>query len=261
MGEKKERGGVTFMVVPEGAGAPRSVRLSDRGVRVLFGSLLAGAVLLLLLLGSWWYTASRAYRAWQLEAQVETLLQDQARIGELARRFAEVEAGYERLRGMLGADSVNNPGGVWLPPAPSPGGAGVRAEDGEDDGLPTSWPLTERGFITQPLLIGGGGGGEHPGLDIAVPAGSYIRAAGSGTVTETGDDPVYGYFVRIQHEAGYESVYAHASLLLVEVGEDVARNEVIALTGSTGRSSAPHLHFEILRDGEPVDPLSMVTPP
>ena len=113
--------------------------------------------------------------------------------------------------------------------------------------------------MTQNLLEGGDG--EHPGLDIAVPSQSYIRAAGAGTIEEAGTDPVYGNFVTVDHGEGYLTLYAHASEILVQAGQRVRRNEVIALTGSTGRSTAPHLHFEIRLDGETVDPLTLVDPP
>ena len=99
------------------------------------------------------------------------------------------------------------------------------------------------------------------GVDIAVPTDSYIRAAGGGTVVDGGEDPVYGRFVVLDHGEGYSSLYGHASQILVERGQRVRKNEVIALSGSTGRSTAPHLHFEILLNGEAVDPLSMVTQP
>lgn len=125
--------------------------------------------------------------------------------------------------------------------------------------VPASWPLTERGFITQPLVERSSE--PHQGLDIAVPADSYIRAAGAGTVREAGRDPVYGRFLTLEHDDGYRTLYAHASAILVEEGQRVQRNEVIGLTGSTGRSTAPHLHFEVLRNGEAVDPLSMVNQP
>jgi murein DD-endopeptidase MepM/ murein hydrolase activator NlpD len=67
--------------------------------------------------------------------------------------------------------------------------------------------------------------------------------------------------VRIDHENGYETLYAHASDTSVELGEEVRKNEVIALSGSTGISTAPHLHFEILLEGEPFDPLELVQQP
>jgi murein DD-endopeptidase MepM/ murein hydrolase activator NlpD len=76
-----------------------------------------------------------------------------------------------------------------------------------------------------------------------------------------GEDPVYGFFVVLDHGDGYQTVYAHTSMILVERGQNVRRKEVIALSGSTGQSTAAHLHFEILLDGLPLDPLSMVESP
>jgi murein DD-endopeptidase MepM/ murein hydrolase activator NlpD len=106
-----------------------------------------------------------------------------------------------------------------------------------------------------------GSDGNHPGLDIAVPSDTYIRAAGAGVVVAVGDDQVYGRFITLNHGGGYGTLYGHASETFVEIGDRVRRNEVIALSGSTGRSTAPHLHFEVTLDGKAVDPLTMVHQP
>jgi murein DD-endopeptidase MepM/ murein hydrolase activator NlpD len=90
---------------------------------------------------------------------------------------------------------------------------------------------------------------------------SYIRASGPGVVTKAGTDAVYGEFVLIDHGSGLETLYGHASRLLVKPGDRVNRHEVIALSGSSGQSSAPHLHFEVRLDGKPVDPLTYVRQP
>ena len=115
--------------------------------------------------------------------------------------------------------------------------------------------------MTQGLLEGERRQQEHPGLDIAVATDSYIRAAGAGTVVDVGEDPVYGRFVVLDHGDGYTTLYGHASLNLVARGQRVRENEVIALSGSTGRSTAPHLHFEVLLNGEAVDPFTLVHQP
>ncbi len=80
-------------------------------------------------------------------------------------------------------------------------------------------------------------------------------------MVDAGVDDVYGRYILIDHGNGLESMYGHASRLFVETGAVVERNEVIALSGSTGRSTAPHLHFEIRKDGEAVDPLLYVRQP
>ena len=78
---------------------------------------------------------------------------------------------------------------------------------------------------------------------------------------EVGQDSVYGNYVRIDHENGYETLYAHASETSVDLGEEVRKNEVIALSGSTGESTGAHLHFEIWFEGETVDPRELVQEP
>lgn len=94
----------------------------------------------------------------------------------------------------------------------------------------------------------------HSGMDFELPQGTPILASGAGMVQESGWDAQYGQTVVIQHQSGYTSRYAHASALLVTKGEAVAVGQVIAKSGSTGRSTGPHLHFEILKFGKFVDP-------
>ena len=91
-----------------------------------------------------------------------------------------------------------------------------------------------------------------------MPAGTPVRASGGGTVKEAGYDPDYGLFVLLRHPSGYETMYGHASRLIVAEGDDIHAGQVIALSGNSGRSTAPHLHFEIRRDGKSLDPLTLV---
>lgn len=237
-------------------GESRQYTFSERGYRriVWVGGLWALAFLVLAAcLG---YFALRADRLADRVAELET---DVARVDELARTLVEVERAYEAIRALY-AGPEGPTSGPFLPPAFRPAGSAGTATEAPS-GLPDSWPLTQRGFLTQPLLEQGGTGEEHPGIDIAVPAGSYIRAAGPGVVIEAGEDPIYGQFLVLDHGDGYRTLYGHASLLTVERGATVRRNQVVGLTGSTGRSTAPHLHFEILLDGEPIDPLEIVQRP
>lgn len=256
MADDTKRGGMSILLVPEDGGESRSIRLSSLRKKILKWTAGLLALLLLGVLISWGYLAREAVLARELRHEVEVLRAERARVEGLARRLEELEGRYQRVRNLFGADVAPPASDLWLPPTSG-------RTDGEEvpstDRLPTSWPLTLKGFITQPLLEGSQG--DHPGLDIAVPTDSYIRSAGPGRVVEVGDDPVYGLYVVVEHDQGYRSLYAHASRTFVEEGVEVRRNEVIALTGSTGRSTAAHLHFEIQRDGETVDPLSLVQQP
>ncbi|MDQ6680750.1 MAG: M23 family metallopeptidase [Pseudomonadota bacterium] len=94
----------------------------------------------------------------------------------------------------------------------------------------------------------------HAGLDFAAERGTLIHSAAGGTVTFAGFRPDFGWLVEIDHGNGLRTRYAHASKLLVETGTVVSPGERIAMVGSTGRSTGPHLHFEVLRRGEHVDP-------
>jgi len=247
---------LTLMVLPDGGMESRTFRVSYGALRLVVGLLVVAGLALTLMAGSWWYLAARAARVGELEAQVTALERQEERIRELAGALAEVERRYESVRSLFGAGPVGTPSDVWLPPA---GGARrATRRPGAGSTLPASWPLTEPGFVTQGLLDAEE---DHPGLDIAVPTDSYVRASGGGVVVDGGEDPVYGRFVVLDHGDGYATLYGHASMILVERGQRVRPNEVIALSGSTGRSTAPHLHFEILLNGEAVDPLSMITQP
>jgi len=98
----------------------------------------------------------------------------------------------------------------------------------------------------------------HQGLDFAGTAGTRVLAAADGIVSHAGLDGGYGRLIEITHGNGYVTRYAHNAKLLVQQGQTVRRGDPIALMGSTGRSTGPHLHFEVLRDGKPVNPLSFV---
>lgn len=95
---------------------------------------------------------------------------------------------------------------------------------------------------------------KHRGLDFAAPEGTPILAAAPGKVVFAGERGGYGLAVEVEHAGGMRTLYAHASSVGVQVGQEVRKGEVIAAVGSTGRSTGAHLHFEVRQDGRPVDP-------
>jgi murein DD-endopeptidase MepM/ murein hydrolase activator NlpD len=98
----------------------------------------------------------------------------------------------------------------------------------------------------------------HPGIDFAGAPGTRVLAVADGVVSFAGRDNGYGKMVEVTHGSGYVTRYAHNSTLLVEPGQTVRRGDALALMGSTGRSTGTHLHFEVLRDGNRVNPMSFV---
>ncbi len=95
----------------------------------------------------------------------------------------------------------------------------------------------------------------HSGVDIAASQGTEIRAAYSGIVSEVGSNSVGGNYISLVHKDGSETLYCHCSKIIAEKGDVIRAGETIALVGSTGRSTGPHLHFEITVDGSTEDPL------
>jgi murein DD-endopeptidase MepM/ murein hydrolase activator NlpD len=98
----------------------------------------------------------------------------------------------------------------------------------------------------------------HKGVDFAGTAGANVMAVAAGVVTWSGNRTGYGNLVEINHGDGYVTRYAHNQRTLVQVGQTVKRGDSIALMGSSGRSTGPHVHFEVIRNGRQVDPLSFI---
>ncbi len=163
---------------------------------------------------------------------------------EIGRRVAET-GGFGLQDAIAGALEARGQPRPSLPSAlPSPGDAPTLVE-----GLGR---VTSRfGLRADPFT---GQHREHHGLDIAAPSGSPIHAAAEGVVRYAGKRGGYGNVVILQHTDGTETRYAHCRDLNVKVGERVERGATVATVGSTGRSTGPHLHFEVRRDGEVVDP-------
>ena len=100
----------------------------------------------------------------------------------------------------------------------------------------------------------GGRAENHSGLDMSAPSGTPIYATGPGLVTKSGWGTGYGQYVEINHGNGYITRYAHASRLIARVGDQVKAGEHIANVGCTGRCTGPHLHYEVVKDGQRKNP-------
>jgi murein DD-endopeptidase MepM/ murein hydrolase activator NlpD len=261
---------VTIMVHTEGETSSRTIRMPHW----VFRALGAGAALLLIvpavLLVLYAPLAGALVRAPALEREVERLRVENAKVHELAAALDTAEARYATVRRMLGAAPVvGDPAAAAAPAEPvdvsglpvapvirvsSSGGRAFTRGPGD----PVHWPLDEEGFLTRGQALAPGADEAHPGVDIAVPVGTPVRAAGGGSAVEVGQDPEYGEFVLLEHRDGIRSMYGHLSRVLVTAGDTVAAGRVIGLSGNSGRSTAPHLHYEIRRGDRRVDPMSMV---
>jgi len=123
--------------------------------------------------------------------------------------------------------------------------------------FPTLWPAdgsisSPFGYRSDPIYSSER---KHEGIDIAAPYGADIRASATGKVIFSGTNGNYGKCIIINHNNGITTLYGHASSLLVKEGQTVKKGDVIAKVGSTGKSTGPHLHFEVRINGTPDDPL------
>jgi murein DD-endopeptidase MepM/ murein hydrolase activator NlpD len=126
---------------------------------------------------------------------------------------------------------------------------------------PSIWPTT--GWLTSDF--GGrvdpftGGRDYHAGLDISADKGKPVRATADGTISEAGWSGNYGNMVLVSHRFGLSTRYGHLSYLTVARGQTVRRGDLIGYVGSTGRSTSPHLHYEVLLNGQAINPLRFLT--
>jgi murein DD-endopeptidase MepM/ murein hydrolase activator NlpD len=266
--------GVTIVVHTDGDLDSRQYRLPRWLVQAGKWGAMAVAVLVVLFFAFAGPLTRNAARVPILEREIARLRVENSRVQQLAAALNRAEANYQELRQILG---------VRAPPPPAPTsrsggtvasrpllsttmrsvairarapGAGSRYETGAS--MPSHWPLDVKGFVTRGQVRPGVPDESHPGIDVAVPVGTPVRASGGGRVAAAGYDPDYGMFVLLRHPAGYETMYGHASRLVAAEGDNVQAGQVIGLSGNSGRSTAPHLHFEIRRDGKSIDPLALV---
>jgi murein DD-endopeptidase MepM/ murein hydrolase activator NlpD len=262
--------GVTIVVHADGDLESKQYRLP--GWAVLAGKWGAGAVAVSVVLFFAFAgpITRNAARVPGLEREVSRLRAENSRVQQLAAALNRAEANYQELRQMLGtrAPPVTRSGGsvarttdlaTTMRAAPiraARPGSGGRFETGES--TPSHWPLDVQGFVTRGQVRPGVVDESHPGIDIAVPLGTPVRASGGASVTAAGYDADYGLFVLLRHPSGYETMYGHMSRLIAAEGDDVQAGQVIGLSGNSGRSTAPHVHFEIRRAGKSIDPLDLV---
>ena len=120
--------------------------------------------------------------------------------------------------------------------------------------IPSLWPL--KGYVTREFYTTGGEKSDlyHPGMDIAARRNTPVQTSAEGIVVTSGWDETFGYQVTIDHGFGIQTLYGHNSRNIVKEGDRVVRGQTVAFVGNTGESSAPHLHFEVKKNGVPVDP-------
>jgi murein DD-endopeptidase MepM/ murein hydrolase activator NlpD len=261
MKKRKRSRAVTIVLQRDGTTKTRTYRLPLWILRLGFWTLGALVLILVLVTALYGPLIRAAARVPGMERELGRLRSENTRVRELSAALDSAESRYAQVRQMMGGEIVRDPVAKTsqLPVAPAIR-ARLASSTDPPSGLsvPRHWPLDEPGYITRGQVKAGGRDEAHPGIDVAVAVGNLVRASGGATVREVGQDPEYGLFVLLEHPEGYQTMYGHLSRILVSVEATVAPAQVIGLSGNSGRSTAPHLHFEIRQQGVSLDPLTMV---
>ena len=190
-------------------------------------------------------TATKRYQQGSFQADTEYTANEIAIALELV-------GGSESLRAVLGyASDIYNSNTIASEPITVP----IHATSMRWPVVPTARISSRFGDRTHPIT---GVKQHHNGVDIAVPRGTAVAAAGKGEVVATGEDGVAGRYVIINHGEDVITSYSHGEKILVQAGDKVEAGETIMLSGSSGRSTGPHLHFSLRLNGNSVDPTQYI---
>jgi murein DD-endopeptidase MepM/ murein hydrolase activator NlpD len=247
-----------LLLVPDGVETPVGFRMRAWLFKTLIVMLVLIGVAIILFFSFYGKIISRAVLADQLEEENEELRKYKVKVDLLEQRMQEARTIVEKISHLAGVDleiPQLPPDSVIFAEMENPQPAimtrSVSALPTVPSGLPLKGYMT-RGYIDDDEAF-------HPGIDIAAAEGSPVLATASGKVTFADYDSTYGLTVILEHENGVSTVYGHNSELLIEVGNEVLVGGRIALSGNTGVSTAPHLHYEIRENGKPVNPLKYIS--
>jgi murein DD-endopeptidase MepM/ murein hydrolase activator NlpD len=249
---------VTLLVVPnEDTDNPRRLRLPVWLYRSLLVYIALMVIAPVAYVAAYYEIVARAADAGRLAEENESLRRYQYKVQMLEQELMESRQLVTQITEMAGLDSATM-ADVYGESDSAIGDKQARMKSGNlsrtlppsspiPDGLPaTGW--ISRGFSDI-------AGKKHPGVDLAMPEGSPVYSTAFGTVIYSGFDDEYGYMIIMRNDDSIETVYGHNSQNLVQVGDTVFAGQRIGLSGNTGQSSAPHLHYEIRINGKAVNPI------
>lgn len=277
---------LNFLIIPDGTSREMKFRLSLWKVRIISGILGLWIVLLIVLTIIYGKALSDLVSGKSLRRENERLKEYNAKVVELEKELLEYRKFTQKVALLAGIEYPSNTSmsnqttetvlalseeeahstlkdrEVTAEPPENLQPADTQEVQSEPDSLrqiPTGQPID--GWITRGFSLEGHVfGGEHTGIDFAAREGTEVKVTADGRVSFVGWDDIYGNLAVVDHGNGFATYYGHNSRILVNSGDFVNRGEVIALSGNSGRSSAPHLHYEIRKDQVPIDPKDFLSP-
>jgi murein DD-endopeptidase MepM/ murein hydrolase activator NlpD len=256
---------LSVIIVPHDDSKMRNYRLSY-GLLHTFLVLASLAVVTgLIFVATYGKLLWKSQQAHALEIENSQLLDRNSQVDSLRTELVRLQTMGIQIKKMLGVDLTTEDSILVANLSPIVKSPAISDENEPDDdakteqqqllrAIPSLWPV--KGYVTREFYTTGGekSGQYHPGMDIAARRNTPVQTAAEGVVVESGWDETYGYYVIVDHGFGINTLYGHNSRNLVQVGDRVARGQTIGFVGSTGKSTAPHLHFEVRKNGVPVNP-------
>jgi murein DD-endopeptidase MepM/ murein hydrolase activator NlpD len=254
--------GFSLIVAPHGTGTTVTFNLSGKTATILLIAAIAFVGGFAFVGVTYTRLAFLALETDRLQAENESLRQENAKIDQIEQELALIDNTRRQIEAWAGVV----PGRILDTDVTT-----------QYTLLPRVWPRRYSYAIMRPVFAGkpayphgmvrpatgwisrrftgeSDDGSGHPGIDIAASTGTPVRCVLDGIVESAGWDDIYGNLIVIAHNDSLMTAYGHNDRVLVKEGDHVAKGHIIAIVGNTGRSTAPHLHFEILKHQKPVDP-------
>lgn len=262
---------LTMVLIPYEGADVKSIKISHRKLKVLsvLGVIVICGIIVLALYLMPVFNKARAYNALVLEnsdlkEQNQKILALETKIGSIDMLVSKIRMAQGIHYDPLAGDSAERSNSTGLNDIMTMDmdkgfvkGDSSSYYRASSDGIPRGRPTDEKSFISRtfdPDIY-------HFGVDFALKQGTPIKVTMDGVVLTSDSNENLGNYVIIEHSTGYRTLYAHNSEIKVKKGNPVRKSDVIALSGNTGMSSGPHLHYAIFdKDNNPIDPLPYLNP-
>ncbi len=240
--------GYSIVVTATDSGHSKYFFIPKKWLKPIFVAVMLIVIAIIIAILSYSQVYYQALQSVMIKRRNAEMEREFAKLQEIEKNLDIAEMTNRKLRIMLGVEKS--------PPSVEPFIDEVSSEYSEkinmmaqkEKNIPSLLPT--RGEISREF------GPTHKGIDVAAPRFSPVVAAASGMVRQTGWDSIYGNYVVIDHDVNYSTFYGHLHSIGVKRNDKVASGELIGTVGSTGKSTSPHLHYEVRFQNKPVDPLS-----
>ncbi len=241
------RKGYSIVVTTTHSGKSRYVFLSKKWLNAILTFIILALIIIVVVVFNYSTICYQALEAVALRRRNAEMEREFAKLQEIRRNLEISEMNNEKLRIMLGVEKTPVSVEPTIHEIDTDYSEKINMMAQNEENIPSLLPTV--GHVSRKF------GSEHQGIDIAAPRFSPVVAAASGIIEAAGWDSIFGNYVIVYHNSNYSTFYGHLHSINVRNDDNVASGEVIGTIGSTGKSTSPHLHYEVRFRGNPVEPL------